>query len=171
MDRNFDPLLTDLLRRWHLWASSPVRPLDTLLQDFDALVAKLSPRQRGAIVALAATAQRNTACGAAVWSSPRVDRDTARRARARLLALLLLDDESRWFGRRTVVLNERGNRIGESNPQAEVSDHDVSLCLQLREEGYSLGWLARKFEVSRSTVQDWCNGRRRGQMPARVKEV
>lgn len=166
MKRDTDPLLTDLLRRWHRWASLPARPDDTLLRDFDALVSKLSPRLHAATVTMA----RNAAAGAQVWSSPRVDATSARRAKARLLALLE-PERDRWFGREQVKLNERGNRIGESNPMAECTDRDVELAIELREQGYSLGWLAAKFEVAKSTVQGWCDGRRRGQAAVRVKEV
>lgn len=166
MERNVDQPLTELLARWHRWASSPVRAEDTLLRDFDALVSKLSPRLRAAIVVQA----RNANCAAQVWSSPRVDAATARRARARLLEALRCD-EARWFGKRVVYLNERGNRIGESNPRALLSDHEIGLLLGLREEGYSYSWLARKFECSKSAVQSICNGSRRAQAPARVKEV
>jgi hypothetical protein len=166
MKRDIEPLLNDLLRRWHRWANCPARPHDTLLRDFDTLVSKLSPRLHGAIVAMA----RNASAGVQVWSSPRVDASTARRARARLLELVERD-ATRWFGPVVVNLNERGNRIGESNPMADASDSDVDLCLQLREEGYSLAWLAAKFEVSKSCVAWWCNGGRRGQAPMRVKEV
>lgn len=166
MKRDLEPLLTDLLRRWHRWASSPTRPDDTLLRDFDTLVSRLSPRLHAAAVAMA----RNAAAGVQVWSSPRVDATCARRAKARLLELVE-GDATRWFGPVQVKLNERGNRIGESNPMADASDHDVDLCLQLRAEGYSLQWLADKFEVSKSCVQWWCNGGRRGQAPVKVKEV
>lgn len=166
MERNHDLLLTELLGRWHRWASAPARPADTLLRDFDVLVSRLSPRLYAAIVVQA----RNAASGAAVWSSPRVDAATARRAKARL-QVLLEPEHVRWFGKSTVLLNERGNRIGQSNPQAECTDHDVELARQLRDEGFSLGWLANKFEVHKATVQGWCNGRRRGQLAARVKEV
>lgn len=166
MDKTRDPLLTDLLACWHRWACAPARRDDTRLRDFDALVSCLSPRLHAAAVVMA----RNAASGASVWSSVRVDAGTARRARARLHALLE-PEATRWFGPVRVQLNERGNRVGQSNPMAEVPDHDVDLCLQLRAEGYSLGWLATKFEVAKSTVQDWCSGRRRGQAPARVKEV
>jgi hypothetical protein len=166
MKRDIEPLLTGLLARWHRWASQPAREDDTLLRDFDTLVSKLSPRLHAAAVVMA----RNAAAGAQVWSSPRVDATSARRAKARLLALLEPERE-RWFGRERVQLNERGNRIGESNPMAEVSDHDVDLALQLRAEGFSLQWIADKFEVHKATVQGWCAGRRRGQVPMRVKEI
>lgn len=166
MNRNTDPLLNALLVRWHRWVQAATRPDDSLLRDFDAVVAKVPPRLHAALVLQA----RNLNCDAQVWSSPRVEQATIAKARARLLVLLEPQAE-RWFGKHVVQLNERGNRIGQSNPMAEVSDHDVDLCVQLRAEGYSLSWLAGKFEVAKSTVQDWCSGRRRGQAPVRVKEV
>jgi hypothetical protein len=166
MQHNNEPLLNALLVRWHRWAEAAVRLDDSLLRDFDAVVAKVPPRLR---VALAMHA-RNLACGATVWSSPRVDRTALTKAKRRLHALLE-PDATRWFGPVVVQLNERGNRIGESNPRAEVPDHDVDLCREMRAEGYSYGWLAAKFEVAKSTVASWCQGTRRGQLPVRVKEV
>lgn len=166
MNRNTEPLPTVLLARWHRWASSSVRQDDTQLRDFDALVSRLSPRLHAAVVVMG----RNAASGVSVWSSARVDAGTARRARARLLELLEPERE-RWFGKVAVKLNERGNRIGDSNPMAEVSDHDVNLALQLHEEGFSLQWIADKFEVSKSCIRWWVCGGRRGQAPHRVKEV
>lgn len=173
MDTKRDSLLTALLGRWHRWGQAATRPDDSLLRDFDALVGKVPPRLRAALVLQA----RNAACGAQVWSSPRVSQATIAKAREHLLELLE-PERARWFGKEQVKLNERGNRIGDSNPMAEVSDHDVDLCVQLRAEvdergrhRFSLGWLAAKFEVPKATVQAWCDGRRRGQAPARVKEV
>lgn len=160
------PLPTDLLRRWHRWASASARTDDTLLRDFDELVSRLSPRLHAAVVVMA----RNAASEASVWSSARVDAATARRAQARLLELLE-PERDRWFGRHLVQLNERGNRIGESNPRADCTDHEVALAVELREQGFSFGFIARKFEVSKGTVFDWWSGRRRGQAPVRVKEV
>jgi hypothetical protein len=166
MKTNRDQPLNDLLARWHRWVHAATRLDDSLLRDFDAMVARVPPRLRAALVLQA----RNLHCGAQVWSSPRVEQATTAKARQALL-VLLEPDAARWFGKRIVQLNERGNRIGESNPRAEASDHDVDLCVQLRAEGYTLGWLAAKFEVGKSTVQDWCSGRRRGQVPVRRKEV
>jgi hypothetical protein len=170
MKRNTEPLLNELLARWHRWASAAVRLDDSLLRDLDVLVSKLSPRRRVAIIALASNLARNASSGAAVWSSNRADASAVKQAKACLHAALLRD-EARWFGREKVHLNERGNRVGQSNPMAEATDHDVDLCRELRAEGYSFSWLAEKFEVSKGTVFDWCSGRRRGQLPVRVKEV
>lgn len=166
MERNFDLLLIDLLRRWHCWTTLPARPDDTLLRDFDALVSTLPPRQHAAAVAMA----RNAHAGVRVWSSARSDATSARRAKARLLEALRAD-EARWFGKRKVLLNDRGNRIGESNPMAECTDHDVELAHELRSDGFSLAAIAAKMEVHKATVQGWLSGRRRGQLPARVKEL
>lgn len=70
-----------------------------------------------------------------------------------------------------VAVNERGHVVGESHPRAVLSDHEVTLALQLRDEGYSLGWLARKFETSKSCMQHLCSGRNRSQLVARYARV
>lgn len=64
------------------------------------------------------------------------------------------------------AVNERGMRIGESHPGAVLTDHEVDLLLELRDEGYSYSWLAEKFEVSKGTVAKICTGQRRCQHPA-----
>lgn len=165
--------LNDLLGRWHRWAQAPARVDDSLMRDFDALVCTMEHGQR---IALAFRA-RNYSGGAEVWSNPRITQEMTTAAVDALQALLDRDP-GRWFGRRILYLNMRGNRIGESNPMAELTDRDVELLLELREEKHedgtlkhSLQWLADKFEVPKSTVSDICSGRRRGQAPARVKVV
>lgn len=60
-----------------------------------------------------------------------------------------------------VAVNERGHVVGQSHPRAVLTDHEVELLLELRDEGYSLGWLARKFEVSKGCVQGIVSGRNR----------
>lgn len=67
---------------------------------------------------------------------------------------------------RMVAVNERGQRIGESHPRAVLTDHEVELLLELRAEGFSYGWLARKFEVHKQTVAKICTGARRSQIAA-----
>ena len=163
--RKDERALNDLLIRWHRWTAAPAIAAGTLMSAFDMLVATLEPGLRAALIVDA----RNLSCGAAVWSSTRVrSRETRRLARAAIMRLLA-KDQARWFGTQVVHLNERGNRIGESNPMAKISDHDLSLLLQHRDDGRSLGWIAAKMGLPKSTVQDYCSGRRRSQTVARVK--
>ena len=61
-------------------------------------------------------------------------------------------------------VNERGQRIGEGHPGAVLTDHEVDLMLELREEGKSYTWLAEKFEVAKGTVAKICTGQRRAQV-------
>lgn len=166
MQTNPEALLNELLTRWHRWSARPARVADTLMQDFDAMVMAVPAQLRIALQVQA----RNLACGAQVWNSPRLQPHDLAKARARLRTLLDAEAD-RWYGKRVVYLNERGNRIGESNPNAVLTDHEVDLMLQLRDEGKSYSWLAEKFEVPRPTVQAICNGSRRNQVPVRVKEV
>jgi hypothetical protein len=77
-------------------------------------------------------------------------------------------------GERLAAVNDNGRVIGESHPRAKLTDADVDLILELRDAGLSLGQIAAKFEVARSTVADICNGRTRSHtvmghrlMPAR----
>ena len=72
---------------------------------------------------------------------------------------------------RFVGVNDRGLRVGQDHQNAEVTDAEVELLLALRAEGWSYAALAVKFEVSKSTVRDWCTGRRRAQVAARFRVV
>lgn len=65
---------------------------------------------------------------------------------------------------RFVAVNDRGLRIGEDHPRAVLTDHDVELMLELRGEGFSLAWLAEKFEVSKSCAAKVCSGRTRARV-------
>jgi hypothetical protein len=71
--------------------------------------------------------------------------------------------------RRRLLYGENGYRIGETHQRAILNDHDVELMLGLRDEGYSLEWLAEKFETSKSNVWSICSGRTRGQAATRTK--
>jgi hypothetical protein len=70
-----------------------------------------------------------------------------------------------------VAVNERGLAIGESHPRAVLSDHEVGLLLELRGEGMSMGWLAEKFEVSKSCVAKIVWGQRRAQFAVAFRRV
>jgi DNA invertase Pin-like site-specific DNA recombinase len=50
-----------------------------------------------------------------------------------------------------------GYRRGEQHPRAKLSDDDVRLVRELHEAGLGYRKIASKFEVSRSTIRDWCN--------------
>ncbi len=78
--------------------------------------------------------------------------------------------QARLGRRRLLKFDDRGNRIGESNPAAKLSDRDVELLLELRAEGKSYSWLSEKFECSIHTVESICQYRRRSLTPARIVE-
>jgi ribosome-binding protein aMBF1 (putative translation factor) len=68
-----------------------------------------------------------------------------------------------------LAVNSGGYVIGEQHPRAVLTDHEVTLVFELREQGYSQRWLAAKFEVGRSTIRDILSGRTRAQTPDRWK--
>jgi len=73
-----------------------------------------------------------------------------------------------------IAINEIGRRVGQSHPQAKLTDRDVDLMLTLRALNSAI-WtydlLAEKFEVSKSQVRNICLGRKRCQLPADWKVV
>ena len=71
-----------------------------------------------------------------------------------------------------VGISEFGSRVGETHHRAKLTDHDVDLIRELREE-HKLTYeaLAEKFECSKSTIRDICRYRRRWQRPDRWKKV
>jgi orotate phosphoribosyltransferase-like protein len=70
-----------------------------------------------------------------------------------------------------VAINDRGHRIGQEHPGAKLTDEEVAVLLDLRDEGYSYAWLAQKFEVSKSCARWICTGRNRNQSAARLVRV
>lgn len=76
--------------------------------------------------------------------------------------------EARRGRRRLIQFSESGNRIGESNPKAVLTDHEVGLLLDLREQGYTYRWLSEKFEIPMVSVKSICSGRTRGIAAVRV---
>lgn len=73
--------------------------------------------------------------------------------------------------KRMLAVNDRGQRIGESHPRAVLTDHEVGLLQDLRDEGYSYSSLAAMFEVSKGTVAKILTGQRRCQTPAGFKRA
>lgn len=72
-------------------------------------------------------------------------------------------------GARLVQVNEAGRPVGESHPRAVLTDHEVQLLLELRSEGFSYGWLARKFEITKGHAWRICTGRQRAQIAVEWK--
>ena len=72
---------------------------------------------------------------------------------------------------KTVAVNERGLRIGEDHPNARYTDGEVTMVLELRDEGWGYKRIAKALEMPKSTVRDICTGRRRCQCPATWKRV
>lgn len=63
-----------------------------------------------------------------------------------------------------VAVNDKNLRIGESHPRAVLTDRDVELLLELRDEGHSYRWLAEKMEISVKQAWRICTGRQRSQI-------
>jgi hypothetical protein len=55
----------------------------------------------------------------------------------------------------------RGLVVGENHHRAKLSDHEVELIRQLRDEGMHLADIAEKFEIAKSTACYICNFQRR----------
>lgn len=60
-----------------------------------------------------------------------------------------------------VGVNEKNRRVGESHPQAKLTDADVDRMLALREQGVGWGTLAKIFDVSKSHARRVCLGHKR----------
>ena len=73
--------------------------------------------------------------------------------------------------KRMLAVNDRGQRIGESHPRAVLTDHEVGLLQDLRDEGYSYSRLAKMFEVSKGAVAKILTGQRRCHTPAGSKRA
>lgn len=74
--------------------------------------------------------------------------------------------------KRAVAVNEKGYRIGESHHNAKLSDADVEMVRQLREEHrLQYAEIAEKFEVSRELVKKICQYRNRCETVARWRFI
>ncbi|MCC7065556.1 MAG: hypothetical protein IT456_22315, partial [Planctomycetes bacterium] len=71
----------------------------------------------------------------------------------------------------TVAVNERGRRIGDSHPNAKLSDRDIELLLALRSERWTYDALRIKFGVSKSCVAQICRGEKRNHTAVAFKSV
>lgn len=76
------------------------------------------------------------------------------------------------MAKRLVGVNEQGIRVGEDHQRATLTDADVELMRQLREEdGMTYDQLAQRFEVSKRHVRDIVNYRKRVAAPVAWRAV
>ena len=66
----------------------------------------------------------------------------------------------------TMSMNASGLRIGQSHGRARYTDREIDLVLWLRDRGWSYEAIARKMEMPKSTVREYCKGRCRCQVAA-----
>ena len=72
--------------------------------------------------------------------------------------------------KKIVGVNEKNRRVGESHPQAKLTDADVDRMLAMRDSGLGWGSLAKMFDVSKSQVRRICLGHKR-QLAVAFREV
>ncbi len=65
-----------------------------------------------------------------------------------------------------VQIGEYGRRIGETHGMARLSDHEIELIRQLKEQGMPAAEIAGKFEVSKRYVYKLVNYERRASVVA-----
>jgi len=70
-----------------------------------------------------------------------------------------------------VQIGEYGKRIGETHGMAKLSDHEIDLVRQLKEQGMPAGEIAEKFEVSKRYVYKLVNYERRASIVAEYRRV
>ena len=72
---------------------------------------------------------------------------------------------------KVVAVNDRGFRVGQDHQNAKLTNHEVDLLLELRDEGWSYGKLRDAFELSKSGVRKICKGMTRCQVADRYKKI
>jgi len=70
-----------------------------------------------------------------------------------------------------IQIGEYGKRVGESHGRAKLSDHEIDLVRQLKEEGMPATEIAEKFEVGRRYVYKVVNFERRASIVAQYRRV
>lgn len=73
--------------------------------------------------------------------------------------------------KRMVAVNERGHVVGQDHPRAVLTDHDVDLVFALREDGLSLGRIAKAMEVSKGCIAHILAGRTRAHVVVTWRRV
>lgn len=69
--------------------------------------------------------------------------------------------------RRVLGVNDVGIRVGQDHQNAKLTDAEVELLLEFREQGLGYKRLALKFEISKAQVRRICSGDARHQIATR----
>ena len=70
-----------------------------------------------------------------------------------------------------VQIGEYGKRVGETHGRAKLSDHEIDLVRQLKEEGMPAAEIASKMEISKRYVYKVVNFERRASIVAQYRRV
>ncbi len=70
-----------------------------------------------------------------------------------------------------VQIGEYGKRVGESHGRARLTDHEIDLIRQLKEQGMSAATIAEKMEISKRYVYKLVNFERRASVVAEYRRV
>lgn len=70
-----------------------------------------------------------------------------------------------------VQIGEYGKRIGETHGMAKLSDHEIDLVRQLKEEGMPAPEISEKMEISKRYVYKLVNFERRASVVAEYRRV
>jgi len=72
---------------------------------------------------------------------------------------------------RKVGVNALGIRVGQDHQNAKLTDAEIVMLLEFREQGWGYRRLAAKFEISRAHVRRIVSGRARHQIPTRFRSL
>lgn len=70
-----------------------------------------------------------------------------------------------------ITVSDQGLRVGESHALAKITDAEVEMIRRLHEDGMGYKRIAKKFDISRSSVAMICRYERRATVGVRVKVV
>lgn len=72
---------------------------------------------------------------------------------------------------RLVGVTDKGCRVGQDHPRAKLTNADIDLLLQMRDDGMSYGRLAEIFEAPKASVACWCKATRRNTAPTAFRQA
>lgn len=69
-----------------------------------------------------------------------------------------------------VAITARGRLVGEDNPSAKYTDHDIDCVFALREQGWTVRQIGQKLDMPHSTVHAVLQGKLRAVTPVAWKK-